>query len=330
VGDLDYEAEDRLRRGRRVFVVLSALLLIGLVSAGAWVNSQTPAAVALEPAAAQPSLPASAWNEHAEAVTARLALASGRSIQSLADELPDPVAANPLESEAPTVAGAEAAGGEYAETLAALDEAEAAAAEQLSQTKKDLARAEKDRKQASEDLAREEEAAARQIDAAIDAAIAAAQATAAFTVPLGGVFGGGSIPQGGPTSSAQVLQFVRKYFPADEVGNAMAISRCESGHANRVSAPNSNGSRDFGVFQLNDGGTLQAALRTIGVSTSGITQARKKALETELNVRMARVIWGSRGWQPWTCAAKLKITAGLYQSAPGPMDGQFDDYGRAT
>jgi hypothetical protein len=330
VGDLDYEAEDRLRRGRRVFVVLSALLLIGLVSAGAWVNSQTPAAVALEPAAAQPSLPASAWNEHAVAVTARLALASGRSIQALADELPDPVAANPLESEAPTVAGAEAAGGEYAETLAALDEAEAAAAEQLSQTKKDLARAEKARKQASEDLAREEEAAARQIDAAIDAAIAAAQATAAFTVPLGGVFGGGSIPQGGPTSSAQVLQFVRKYFPADEVGNAMAISRCESGHANRVSAPNSNGSRDFGVFQLNDGGTLQAALRTIGVRTSGITQARKKALETELNVRMARAIWGSRGWQPWTCAAKLKIVAGLYQSAPGPMAGKYDDYGRAT
>ena len=335
MGDWDYEAEDRLRRGRRIFVVFTMLLVIGLVSAGAWVRSTTPSSVALEPVPTEPPANSSAWDADARAVTDRLERASGRSIESLVAQLPEPAAANPLESEAPTVAGAEAATGEYADTLAALDEAEAAAAEQLAVTSEELAQAKKDRKKASKDLAAEEAAAAREIDAAIAAAISAAQATAAFTVPLGADFGGGSagggsVPSGGATSSAEVLSLVRKYFPSEEVGNAMAVARCESGHANRVSNANSNGSRDFGVFQINDGGTLQAALRKIGVTTSGITQARKKALVTELNVRMARAIWDTRGWQPWTCAAKLKIVAGLYQRTPGPMAGKYDSYGRAV
>ncbi len=334
MGDWDYEAEDRLRRGRRIFVVFAMLLVIALITAGAWVRSMTPSAVALEPVPSQPPVRSSTWDADAVAVTDRLERASGRTMESLVAQMPDPVAANPLESEAPTVAGAEAANGEYAETLAALDEAEAAAAEQLAVTEEELAQAKKDRKKASKDLAAEEAAAAREIDSAIAAAISAAQATAAFTVPLGADFGGGSagggsIPSGGSTSSAEVLSLVRKYFPSDQVGNAMAVARCESGHANRVSNPNSNGSRDFGVFQINDGGTLQAALRKVGVSTSGITEARTKALNTELNVRMARAIWDSRGWQPWTCAAKLKIVAGLYQRTPGPMAGNYDTYGRA-
>ncbi len=46
-------------------------------------------------------------------------------------------------------------------------------------------------------------------------------------------------------------------------------------------------------------------------------------------MRAAHAIWESRGWQPWVCAAKLKIVAGLYQRAPGPMSGKYDDYGRA-
>jgi hypothetical protein len=233
-----------------------------------------------------------------------------------------------LESEAPTVAGAQAATGEYAETLAALDEAEKAAADQLSMTEDDLAQAEKDRAKAAKDLAKEEAAAAQAIDDAIASAISAAQAQAAYTVPLGGDFGG-AVPRGGSTSTAAVLDLVSANFPADQVGNAMAVSRCESGHDNRVSKPNTNGTRDFGVFQINDGGTLQAALRAIGVSFSDISDAREKALDPALNVRMARAIWESRGWQPWTCAAKLKIVSGLYKKTPGPMAGMFDNYGRA-
>jgi hypothetical protein len=327
VGDEDYEVERRLRRGRRSFVVVTLMLVGALVAGGAWVNAQAPAAVALEPVSAQPAPPITERSADAQAVTDRLARASGRSMESLAAQLPGAVE-NPLESEAPTVAGAQAANGEYAETLAALDEAEKAAADQLSMTQDDLAQAEKDRAKAAKDLAKEEAAAAKAIDAAISSAISAARAQAAYTIPLGGDFGG-AVPRGGATSSAEVLDLVSANFPVDQVGNAMAVSRCESGHGNRVSKPNTNGSRDFGVFQINDGGTLQASLRAIGVGFSDITDARKKALDPAINVRLARAIWDSRGWQPWTCAAKLKIVSGLYKRAPGPMDGKYDNYGRA-
>lgn len=328
MGDEDYEVERRLRRGRRTFVVGTLLLIGALVAGGAWVNAQAPAAVALAPLSAQAAPPITERSADAEAVTDRLARASGRSMESLAAQVPGAVA-NPLESEAPTVAGAEAANGEYAETLAALEEAEKAAAEQLSLTEEELAQAEKDREKAAKDLAKEEAAAARAIDAAIASAISAAQAQAAYTVPLGGDFGG-AVPRGGATNTAEVLDLVRANFPADQVGNAMAVSRCESGHGNRVSKPNTNGSRDFGVFQINDGGTLQAALRAIGVGFADITDAREKALDPALNVRMARAIWDSRGWQPWTCAAKLEIVSGLYKKTPGPMAGKYDDYGRLS
>ena len=328
MGDEDYEVERRLRKGRRSFVVGTLLLVAALVAGGAWVNAQAPAAVALEPVSAQPAPSINERSADAEALTDRLARAAGRSMESLAAQLPGAVA-NPLESEAPTVAGAEAASGEYADTLAALDEAEKAAADQLSVTEDELAQAEKDRAKAAKDLAKEEAAAAEAIDAAISSAISAARAQAAYTVPLGGDYGG-AVPRGGSTSTSEVLDLVSAAFPADQVGNAMAVSRCESGHGNRVSKPNTNGSRDFGVFQINDGGTLQAALRAVGVGFSDITEARKKALDPALNVRMARAIWDSRGWQPWTCAAKLKIVSGLYKKSKGPMDGKYDTYGRAA
>jgi hypothetical protein len=331
VGDPELEVEYRQRRSRRRYVAGTLLLVAAVVAGGAWVHAQVPAAVALQAPSGVAAVPAQARNTHAALVTDRLAAAAGRSLTSLAAQVADPVA-NPLESQAPIVSGAQAASEKYAETLAQLSEAEEAASEQLAMTEEELAAAEAERKEAAEILAQEEAAAAREVDAAIDAAIAAAQARSSAAALGGGfAFGGlgGSIPEGRGTSADEVLELVRKSFPPDEVGNAMAVSRCESGHANRVSKPNGNGSRDFGVFQINDGGTIQAALKRVGVSYSDISDARAKALDPALNVRMARAIWDSRGWQPWVCAAKMKIVAGLYQRTPGPMAGKYDEYGRA-
>lgn len=331
MGDPEDEFEHRLRRSRRAFVVGTLGLVGALVTAGAWVNAQVPTAVALQTELATPAVPLRAKDTHAAIATDRLAAASGRSLSSLAERVAAPVA-NPLESDAPIVSGAAAASEQYAETLAQLSEAEEAAAEQLALTEEEAAAAEAEREAAADILADEEQSAARAVDAAIDAAIAAAQAQSSY-VPYTDDFAfggsGAAIPEGRSTSTAEVLQLVSKHFPADQVGNAMAVSRCESGHGNRVSKPNGNGSRDFGVFQINDGGTLQAALRRLGVSYTDISDARAKALDPALNVRMARAIWDSRGWQPWTCAAKLQIVAGLYQRNPGPMAGKYDDYGRA-
>ena len=328
MGDPEFELEERLRRGRRRFVLLTLVVVGALVAGGAWVYAQIPPAVALQATPAAVPVPARVLDTRAAIVTDRLAAASGRSLGSLAESaaVPTPTAV----PEAPTVGSAQAATEKYAETLAQLSEAEAAAAEDLALTEEEVAAAEKERKRAAKELAAEEAAAAREVDRAIDAAIAAAQAQSSFldAVQDLGSSSGGGVPSGRSTNTAQVLELVRKTFPADQVGNAMAVSRCESGHGNRVSKPNGNGSRDFGVFQINDGGTLQAALRKIGVSFSTISDAREKALNPAINVRMARAIWDSRGWQPWTCAAKLQIVAGLYQRTPGSMDGKYDDFGR--
>ena len=130
--------------------------------------------------------------------------------------------------------------------------------------------------------------------------------------------------------TTDVLALVRQYFPAGQIGNAMAVSRCESGHSNAIGAMNRNGTRDWGVFQLNDGGTLQGALRRIGVPFASTEEAQQLALDAEINVRAARVIYDSRGWAPWVCAYKVGIVASLYSSTPGPMAGRYDERGLSS
>jgi hypothetical protein len=323
------EIEARPSTGARWFVVATVGLSAVLVAGGAWINAQVPAAVALQPVSASAPIPEQTLDARAAIATDRLAAAAGVSLAALAEQAAGP-RANPADAEAPVVAGAAAATEQYAAQLEELSRAEEAAAAQLAMTEEEVKQAEAAREEAAEDLAKEEAAAAAQVDAAIDAAIAAAQAQTAYTTITGGGGAlGGAIPEGRQTSTSEVLGLVQGAFPANQVGNAMAVARCESGHANRVGRTNANGTRDFGIFQINDGGTIQAGLRAIGVPYDDISDARAKALDPALNVRMARAIWDARGWQPWVCAAKLKIVAGLYQRAPGPMAGKYDEYGRA-
>lgn len=70
---------------------------------------------------------------------------------------------------------------------------------------------------------------------------------------------------------------------------ALAISQAENGSrkCDRVSKPNSNGSVDIGLFQVNN------------------LAHKGKATETELkdcltNIRIAKQIFDSSGWHPWT------------------------------
>lgn len=145
------------------------------------------------------------------------------------------------------------------------------------------------------------------------------------------VSNGGAIPTTDETpKTRQIQSLIRKHFPADQLGNAMAVSACESGHSDAKGAVNSDGTIDWGVFQLNDGGTLQASLDAIGVSYSSTAEARQLALDTAINVRAAAQIYAERGWAPWVCAYKIGVVAGLYSNTPGPMDGKFDDWGKPT
>jgi hypothetical protein len=330
VGDPELEWEEGRRRGRRRFALSTFVLVGALVVSAGYVHSQVPKVTPLSAPLPGTSASAAALDDQAAATADRLAQAAGRSLQSLADQATGPVA-NAADTDASTVAGAATATEQQAKNLEQLNKAEQAASEKLAVTKDQLAAAEEERKKAAQERASEESAAARAIDAAIDAAILAARArsSAGLVDPSLIPTGGGTNLDGPPTNTRQVLASVRKYFPASEVGNAMAVSRCESGHANRVGRTNPNGTHDYGVFQLNDGGTLQAALRSIGEGTASTDVAHRKGLDVDTNVRAAHAIWEARGWQPWVCAAKLKITAGLYQRVPGPMSGKYDVYGRA-
>lgn len=309
-------------------------MAVAAIGIGAWLGRQVPPVAAVDWTATAPALASGVLDGQAGLVAQRLSEASGRTLQSVAEGLPK--ASEGLTGiDAPVVAGAVAAATEYAATLERLEAAEEAAANALARSKEELAVEVSKQRAAAEALAAEEASAAREVDAAIAAAIAAAQAQNAYgssgvsSSGQGAAEGSSARPStGAATSTEEVLSLVRKFFPDEEVGNAMAVSRCESGHRNVVGARNSNGTRDYGIFQINDGGTLQAALRRVGVSYSSTSEARDHALDPLTNVRMASVIWESRGWQPWTCAAKVGVVAGLYERARGPMYGRFDDYGR--
>lgn len=113
---------------------------------------------------------------------------------------------------------------------------------------------------------------------------------------------GAALPdQGVGVTNVQVYALIQTYFPATEWERANQVSRCESGQRNVISPPNRNGSTDRGVFQLNDGGTLQQLLVEDGYPATRL----ELALDADWNVRAAARLWSQRGWQPWTCAAKL-------------------------
>lgn len=111
-----------------------------------------------------------------------------------------------------------------------------------------------------------------------------------------------------------VAALIERFFPAEQVAAAKRVAACESGGRSVVSAPNTNGSRDWGVFQLNDGGTLQGLLQDLGRAEDELSLA----LDPAWNVQAAALLFSQRGWQPWVCAARLGLVDGLYSSVPGP------------
>lgn len=113
----------------------------------------------------------------------------------------------------------------------------------------------------------------------------------------------GRVEYGDNLPDGAVVDLIRKYFPQTQWGEAAAVAKCESGMANVRSAPNSNGSKDWGVFQLNDGGTLQGLLAQFGYDTTEF----RRAMNADWNVKAAALLYSQRGWQPWVCARILKI-----------------------
>ena len=76
-----------------------------------------------------------------------------------------------------------------------------------------------------------------------------------------------------------------------DCGEAIQVAQCESNLTpGAISPVNRNGTRDWGLMQINDGAWKQAfPVRWANV------------LDPEVNLEMAWHIYQLYGWQPWTC-----------------------------
>lgn len=161
-------------------------------------------------------------------------------------------------------------------------------------------------------------------DPLASAAVPATDATVrAAAVPATEAVAASQVP-----SQERILALVTQNFPASEVGNAMAVAQCESRQSNLIGSTNQDGTTDFGVFQLNDGGSLQTALGLIRYPYKTSTDAQNAALREDVNVRAAAALWRSRGgWGPWVCAYKIGVVTSLYDNQRGPAYGTFSAVG---
>ena len=95
-------------------------------------------------------------------------------------------------------------------------------------------------------------------------------------------------------SRAALEQLVDATFgPA--AAHARRIVACESSWNPGAKHRNRHGRTDYGLFQLNDGGTLQSL---------GLTRA--EALDPVANVRAAHRLYLRRGWKPWACSRRRR------------------------
>ena len=105
-----------------------------------------------------------------------------------------------------------------------------------------------------------------------------------------------------------------------EASNAARIAFCESTW-NAGAVHRNTSSTDYGVFQLNDGGTLQILFVQLVGYTPNERQAREAAMWVTWNIKAARALYNQRGWGPWACGAATGITNGLWSKVPGPTWG---------
>lgn len=95
----------------------------------------------------------------------------------------------------------------------------------------------------------------------------------------------------GPLTSGQIVAMIHAQWGPEHGPRAVRIAQCESDLRPHVTHRNRNGTIDYGLFQINSGGTLQSL---------GITAVQ--ALDPATNIRAAHLLWRRRGWQPWVCS----------------------------
>lgn len=76
--------------------------------------------------------------------------------------------------------------------------------------------------------------------------------------------------------------------------SALTVAKCESGlNPYVMSPPNKDGTRDGGLFQVND------------VHNRRLQELDLDKLDPEDNAKYARMLYEEEGWRPWTCKRAL-------------------------
>ncbi len=101
-----------------------------------------------------------------------------------------------------------------------------------------------------------------------------------------------TLPPTGPLTEAEMRELAARFFPADEVENAVSVARCESGF--NPSAYNPAGPYG-GLFQHLES---RWAYRAEQAGYPGAS-----IFDAEANTAAAAWLWEARGgWSPWGCA----------------------------
>ncbi len=99
-----------------------------------------------------------------------------------------------------------------------------------------------------------------------------------------------TVPSSGPLTESEMRDLAARFFPAEEVDNAVEVARCESGFNPNAYNPYGYG----GLFQHHEDYWADRA------EQSGYAGA--SIFDAEANTAAAAWLWGVRGWAPWGCA----------------------------
>lgn len=108
--------------------------------------------------------------------------------------------------------------------------------------------------------------------------------------PFGRICG----PDNRQLTPAEVAGLAALYFPADQIANAVAIARCESGFWTGAWATDGEDSR--GLWQINVAAGAHPEL------------AHYNLFDPQINSYFAYQIYSEAGgWSPWSCAKTLGL-----------------------
>lgn len=115
-----------------------------------------------------------------------------------------------------------------------------------------------------------------------------------------------------PNDKKQYSDLVTQYFPKGIGGEAIRIGMGESGlNPNAISPPNDDqwGSRDWGLFQINDHWQEGRVRKMFNVPDDwSKEEVMRLMLDPVKNILTALEIWEEQGWDPWSTAEGLGLT----------------------